>query len=348
MSDVHSAAPSERWEREDTWQSLAIAAAVILLIGFVAASVWVIIAPDDRARLLRVQISAPFGVLGGAVVTFCTIVWRGLISKRQADAQIKATNLQREQIDKLALQIAATDENNLAELLQKGAQLISAGTKKAHVAAGIAVLQSVVEAQNPKFASQAMNLLADFVQENYRYGEPGNSEGAAMAALARGAELDRTSTRRLVFDARERPRSQIETEEWILITGVLRVRYLGGRCEGLQDRDMESKTKYSFSEVEFDHGDIDLRIAQFRNCSFNRCGILGGTSASIKRNQFDSCDFSGAKIRPANGFPDLSSGGNYYEFDTPPQGNIRGDWASFFNVIMPMPDDTEDENEGGP
>lgn len=344
MSEEHPAPTVEIWEREDTWQSLAIGAAVILLVGFVAGCIWVIVAPDDHARLLRVQISAPFGVFGAAVVTFCTIVWRGLISKRQADAQLKATNLQREQIDRLANQIAATEENSLADLLQRGAELIGEGTKKSHVAAGIAILQSVLEAPNGKFAAQAMNLLADFVQDNYEYGDPGNMAGAAIAALAAGANQDRYSTRRLIFDARSVYPTRSD-DEWIIVTGVALVRYLGGKFEAIENRHFGSKTKFFFSEVTIEYADIDLRKARFSKCIFDHCEILGGSTALVKRNTFNSCDFSNATIGPAAGFPDLRAGMNYYSEGTPPVGKRRGGWDLVLSEIASAPDG-DDEDEG--
>ncbi|TPN88357.1 hypothetical protein FJ987_19920 [Mesorhizobium sp. CU2] len=337
-----SDANQERWEREDTWQSLAIATAVILLTGFLAASIWVIVAPDDADRLMRVQISAPFGVFGGAVVSFCTIVWRGRISKRQADAQLKATNLQREQIDKLALQIAATEENNLADLLQRGAELIGESGKKSHVAAGIAILQSVAEAPNAKFAARAMDLLADYVQDGYEYGEPNNLVAAAMSALSQGSRLDRFANRRLTFDARALHSSRID-EGWVIIIGAIAVRYIGGKFDHFDETALsESKTRFSFSETAFEDCTIDLAKFGYSKCNFVQCEITSCSASNIKRNDFDTCDFSGSKVLNTNSFPDLRPNGNYYFSESPPIARRKFEWSRVLNVVS---DDNSDPQE---
>lgn len=342
-SETTGQARSERLNEflrsEPFWLAAAFVSGVLVVATTSIAALIALFTLSGSLLSERVDVIYKLALIGVGAVTFCTVVWRGLISTRQADAQLRATSLQREQIDKLALQIAATEETTLADLLQQGAELIGESSKKPHVAAGIAILQSVLEAPNRKFASQAMNLLADFVQDNYTYGTPDNLIGAAIAALGQGATLDRYSSRRLSFDARSLSVEQSREDEWKMISGVAAVRYLGGVWEGSERSALNAKTKFSFIEVRIESADIDVRKHMFRGCHFERCEIRGISAVVAKRNQFESCDFSGAEIQTGSGFPDLRDQGNHYFAENPPQGRIRTHWSTVLNVIEPMPDD---------
>lgn len=310
--------PQERWEKEDTWQSLAIAAAVILLVGFVCSCIWVIGAPDDKARLLRVQISAPFGVFGGAVVTFCTIVWRGLISKRQADAQLKATNLQREQIDKLALQISATEENNLAQLLHKAAELVAEIEKPAQVSAGIAILQSVATDGNGKFAGEAMNLLADYVKNRIVPGTGDPFTQSALSALSAGADIGRKAKRALTLRISDYP-EEMQKRQWPTVRGVDLVVYWGGRLSLTEEHfDLRFNPIFRSNRVLFDSGLANFSRASYWECEFDDVQIVELSTSDWGSNSFRRCDFSDAVVRGSNELTDLRAGQNYFNPSHPP------------------------------
>jgi len=309
----------------------------MLLVGFAVASYWIIVAPDDKARLLRVQISAPFGVFGGAVVTFCTIVWRGLISKRQADAQLKATNLQREQIDKLALQIAATEENHLASLLQKGAELIADPDQLAHVGAGLATLRAVATDRNPKFAIEAMNLIADFINGRLNPDELTPLFLAAMEALAAGSDLGRFANRSLSFEASvdDRP-----FNDWPIVRGVRVVSYRGGSVsvEG-EVFDRKRYPKFRFEYVRFLSGVADLTSASHFECEFKEVRIIASETYHLRNNEFVRCDFSRSRIKGEARFKDLRPGENYFDADYPPIFDANVDPKSFLHQGRPFEED---------
>jgi len=331
----------EAWERESTWQSLAIALALgsIAISPFVVA--WVFNVDNDMDRLTRVQIAAPLGVIIVAAITFCTVVWRGLISARQADLQLDATNLQRQQIDKLSLQIAASEENNLATFLQKGAELL-AQEQGAHNAAGIATLGTVATAGNEKFAIQALNLVADFVQQNYTDEIQVNNCKAAIGVLLAGSNLGRSSDRELVFKNEQKQRFRYpfvdETITGIEILGVRSVTIEGGDyltvpVEALQ----KSRTPYRFVNMAIGSGTYSIRRfmgphsrdfrANFANCAFDSCRIRRWIGL-MESSTYSNCNFSGCKVLRAEEFPDLRQHGNFYVADDPPIADSDVDWKT--------------------
>ncbi|MGN6144742.1 MAG: hypothetical protein ACTHOP_14250 [Mesorhizobium sp.] len=307
---------------EPFWLSTAFIAGLCVIFATLVAVLIALFSLRGQPLTERVDVIYKLALIGVGIVTFCTVVWRGLITTRQADAQLHATILQREQIDKLALQIAATEENTLADLLQRGAQLIAESAKKAHMAAGVAILQSVAEAPNAKFAIQAMNLLADFVQDNYKLGISDVIAEGAISSLKAGAFLERNSTRVLKFDARP-IKATSNDGTWRIISGVKAVRYLGGAIDYVESSELSRKTRYFFTETRIENSNLNLKKSTFNKCVFDSCEILVATGLSIKRNTFEDCDFSGAVIDNPTGFVDLRSGGNFYNIGEEPKTKMR-------------------------
>ena len=318
---------SEPWQKEENWQQAAIAAAVMLMVAFAIAAIWVIVASNNEERLLRVQIAAPAGIFGAAVVTFCTILWRGLISTRQA-------TLQRKQIDSLSEQISASDENNLAELLLKGAELIDEDGRIAKIAAGIAILKTVATATNGKFATEAMNLLADYLNQHHASIHHGTLFNAAADALDAGAEIHRYSERQLNF---RDPTTGNRNWKWRLVTGVKRVKYQGGIMDGDTALRAQTslKTDYNFNNVTIQGGKTDAMIFFFE-CRFVRCAIQRASfRPQFRSNRYEACDFSDAQIDNAENFPDLRPQGCFFRPGLPPRGDREMVWLDFLNLANP-------------
>lgn len=134
---------------EETWLALAISAALILLILVVLGAIWMFQAfPDVEAMGARSRVLTPIGAAGLAVVTFCTVVWRGLVTTRQANEQIRTNNQK--------------DEEILAKLLLDGTNCLHE-EKEMRKLAGIAALSAVVKSPNERYAVPAMNILAQFI-----------------------------------------------------------------------------------------------------------------------------------------------------------------------------------------
>ncbi len=177
--------------RADDWLTFAIVLGIFSAVGITFFLFWALDA-SEQIRATRTDTVYKVALLCAAAVTFCTVVWRGLISARQA-------NYQQKQIDNLARQIAATEENNLAGLLQKGAELLGQTDNRAHVGAGIATLQSLITAENPKFTREAMELLADHLDEKYQHTNSGPLFRSIIQALDAGAERGFVAIRNVDF-----------------------------------------------------------------------------------------------------------------------------------------------------
>lgn len=299
---------SNAWATADNYKSAAIAMAIITPTVAAFALPWVFAAADDATLLQRVQIVGAGVAVGLALVTFATVLWRGTIATEQA-------NLQRIQIVKLAEQMAAANERNLADLLQRGAELLAERQKPAHVAAGIAILQSVAVSDSGTFAIEAMDLLADFVAVEYTKADKMSvSLVSAAQAMKMGARKKRYSRREIRLELNR-------GDEWrVPIVGVRRVIYKGGAVyDGFLDGMANFDTKYIFQESEFHNCEVGL-TNDFRNCYFEGCRIRFVQDMILfLGNKLKNCDLSGAWIRSADDFHQLELlDGNWFDPTDPP------------------------------
>lgn len=305
-----------RWHSESGWLFAAVLIGVVVAIcvtipAFMALSS---LKPDDLSK--RIDIIYKLGLIGAAAVTFCTVVWRGLITARQANAQLAATDLQREQIQKLAQQIATTEENNLAQLLQKGAELI-ASDKEAHRAAGVATLQSVATDRNAKFATEAMNLLVDAFAEKFGKGGTKNFLMAIVGALRAAAQLGRRCDRVIALDAAV-DRGKGFGLQWSPIEGLQEIGLHGGSTNGnYVNKLLKSSTRYEFLNMEIERGTITVND-RYEGCTFKNVHITQWTKEEFIDHTFMDCDFSGAKISGGNSPSKPEGTGNFFLKGDPP------------------------------
>ncbi|CAI2936138.1 hypothetical protein [Aminobacter niigataensis] len=317
----------EAWERESTWLSLAIAGGVLIGVGVAAVLVWIGGADDDTARQVRVQIAAPFGVVAIAAVTFFTVVWRGLISARQANTSI-------DQLQGLRKQIELTEENNLAALLQKGAELI-ADSNPAKVSAGIASLEAVA-ADSPRFYGAAMRLLVDYVCSNGQRSHLPPLVKQAILGLRRANEKHGyVVDNELYFTGDGEADEDVFSSEWMVIRGVVGVIYRFGE---FRFQHFSAKEKYSglfFNQVDFYRCTIDdISDLDSHSCTFKNCVIRGADAEDLKRHKFVRCDFTNAKLPAASAVPDLRKGENYYVLPHPPTGDGDTNGADWDELLF--------------
>lgn len=270
--------------RADDWLTYAIVLGIFSIAGIAWFLVWAFDV-EEVSRVTRIDVVYKVALLCAAVVTFCTVVWRGLISARQA-------NYMQKQIDNLARQIAATEENNLAGLLQKGAELLGQIDNRAHVAAGIATLQSLVTADNPKFAREAMELLADHIDEKYQSNNDGPLFKSIVQALEAGAARGIVAARTVDFSWNEST-----TGAWVVFRGVEKLRYVGGAIENYDDFYGRPKgVNLECVGVHLRHCEIDRVDGRFSHCQFERCGISDLALSNDASVSFIGCDFSDATV----------------------------------------------------
>jgi hypothetical protein len=269
--------------RDDVWFQIAVAVAVLVFVALLIGTLIAFLAGDSDAVHVgaRVDIVYKLGLIGAGLITFCTVAWRRLLATQQVDAQ-------RKQIDKLSEQIFATAENNLASLLQKGAELISSD-KPGHVSAGIATLQAVATDKNPKFATEAMNILADYVQAVYP-ATNGPLVLAARRALEAASKLSRCSDRHLRFAVKE-------PVTWEPIFGVAGVTFEGGEIFGKRlGRMLAQGVNVNCRKMKIAGGDIAVETFPYIGCDFSECKILKLEPQLLGENRFYKCDFSDTDI----------------------------------------------------
>ncbi|TPI17610.1 hypothetical protein [Mesorhizobium sp. B4-1-1] len=311
----------ELWETADSWKAAAIALAIGTPSVCAFFFPWVYSSTTDLQMLQRVQIVGSLAAFGVALITFCTVVWRGLIATQQA-------KLQRIQIEKLTAQIAATDENNLALRLQKGAELLSDPGKRSHVAAGLVSLEAVANTPNSPFAIEAMNLIADFVDEQGKTDHLNAGVRLAIEALGRITGRTRLIAQR-TLDFSEPTNDDTDTPRpktyWRLVRGVGGVYYNGGNFFSAQVGPLQNAM---FDMVTFTRCAMDIDQS-FVDCTFERCKI--SSAKDLSNGTFVRCDFSGAKIGRV-GTSDLRHVNCYYEPTNPPvcTGTEQVDWSEVF------------------
>lgn len=270
--------------REVEWRVAAISLAITTVPLVIAAIIWIYNAADADDAVKRINILSPFGVLYVALITFCTVVWRGLISARQA-------SYQQQQLEALARQIASSEENNLALLLQKGAELLADIDKRSHLAGGIATLQAVIAAENTKFVQEAMEVVADFIDEKFQNSNDEPLFRSAVKALELGHQRGFTAARTLDFETG----AELDTL-WTPFRGVTGISYTGGHvlalsAEAFKDRHLR------FRNVTFHECSIpSVGDYWFGDCVFRDCRIGEVALSKNGRARFEDCDFSGSQL----------------------------------------------------
>lgn len=252
-----------------------------------------------------------------AITTFLTIAWRGRISERQ---------------------IRGTEEKNLAELFQKGVEHISEESSAKQMA-GIVSLGAVASDPNGKFAVQALNILADYLQNNFKDHHEDDRCRAAVEALRNGGAASQTSglhrvaARELKFDAGDKKYAL-----WLAVTGVKRVNYSGGTFKIDESNPLSffenSGTFAQFKDVRFSHCDFNFDFFA-ENCDFQECQIKIFYLYSMKDHTFDRCDFSDCIFDGASPLPDLRTGGNYFLPGHPPKADFDVKWEDILHVGKP-------------
>lgn len=333
----------EFWESAENWKAGAIAFAIGTPIVCAFFAKWVYSAQSDLVMLQRFQIVGGVAAFGVALITFCSVIWRGIISTQQA-------KLQRLQIDKLSAQIAATEISNLAALLQKGAELIAEIDKPPRVAAGIASLRAVSEGPDDQFGVQAMDIIADYIQQ--RHGNAFSDEvgKAAINALSLAhRKTKRLANRTLYFNFDHEPNhpDYNEPDEEVrfeLVTGVFKAYYSGGYFDGIELTPAEVGTStFQFHGVRLLEGYVDFFCADMTKCLIRDAAIVRFDPRRLYNNKLVKCDFSGCQVNSPHSFPDLRGGKNWFDKNRPPTSDMPDfDWSTRLLVGRPV----EEEESG--
>ncbi|WP_299988691.1 hypothetical protein [uncultured Ruegeria sp.] len=110
----------------------------------------------------KLEVAWRLMVIAGSLLTFLTIVWRGSIATQQVEQQ-------RLQLASITKQIAQTEHNNLANLLEKGVNLVSEEERQ-KFEAGLILITHVATSGDSQLSLAAFNMLSQFTQ-NLQYQE---------------------------------------------------------------------------------------------------------------------------------------------------------------------------------
>ncbi|WP_299864450.1 hypothetical protein [uncultured Hoeflea sp.] len=295
------------------WQAAAIASAFFSVVIGVSGSLWVLgwlpaetLAPATMAARGRTLTS--IGAFLAAIVTFCTVAWRAKVAERQATVQER-------QLASTERQAVSVDENNLALLLQKGAELI-ADEDETKVTAGIASLGAAALAENERFATEALNLLAKYIERKHTIDQTHHLFNATADILSQSAANNRHKNVVITFECA--PSANVN---WAFIDGVNRIKYINGSFPNSTQNKGELNKRCFYERCIF------YNIEYHEYSIVDRC-IFVDSKIGIYFNQmnhcmFRNCDFSEVHFKKGIYISDfvesgIKNGGNYYYRKTPP------------------------------
>lgn len=310
---------------EADWYALAISLAIMTFVIATGGLLWIFYAAGTEELQKRLAITGMVTTFLGATTTFCTVAWRGMITSKQSETSI-------EQVKETRRQIAITEDNNLALLLQKGAEFLSDDnpTKKS---AGISLLSTVMNSGQENFSSVSQSLLVDYVERDGKYAHNSSLIQQSISAInSYYDKYNRILYRSVLFDAGAYNGPYDPYHFFMLIYGVERVFYIGGIINN--HRNLFLNKNFIFRNVVFNSCKFTSETsAVYEKCIFNHCEFNFVNSFALRENTFKNCNFSNCKIAVIGDIPQLVDGGNYYEEDAEPVVNgeaILMDWEAFF------------------
>lgn len=324
--------------KAETWFSLAVSAAMITFIVCCIAALWVFGESDPKEMVAKAQAFTPFAAAMLAVVTFCTVAWRGVLNAQQLEHQAAQLRQQIRQND-------ANDDANLAKLLQEGAKLLAEKEKLPQVIAGISTLEILIKEPNGKYAVEAMDLLADLLLETYGEERLNRINRSAIRGLREGADRGLESR----VDGRFiRPRATEDQKGyWTAINGLGSLRFKGGALRAKTFEQMRSDITH-LEDVLIERAVIDLRFPVFSGCQFFDCTIAEVGYSGLRNNHFERCDFSDLVINIAKSRRlrqiDFRAGKNFYFPGREPRDELGNSLAPRFLSKEELDEDDEVES----
>lgn len=329
-------------KNEDEWRARMFAFVIVAGGGLlVAAWRWGFYGHDIEEIGRRMAIMVPIATLYIAAVTFLLTYWRGLITTRQA-------NQQRDQLKAITDQVRLTEENNLATLLQKGAELLSDKENPSNRSAGIATLRTVAS-NNNNAGQAAVDLLAEFVSDNSSFGHEHRHVSAAIDAINFADAVNGGFSMRRFFCLADKipdfdkPIPKKMTR-WRPMKAVKAVVYVGGYAgdelvnawpQGIREPNFQLRRTMVIGV-----DGIHIRGTQYSHCGFRHCTIASVHVGALADSYFERCDFSGTRIY-GGPLPDTKHlrGNLNYCRDTPPFLERNGERAYLDDFVSSITDD---------
>jgi hypothetical protein len=303
--------------------------------------VWVMTDPgeDYQAAVNRSRVAAPFIALLVALVTFMTVLWRGAINQQQA-YEDKRQNDSKDQVE-------------LGLLLDKASEYL-AGRQPGRKDVGLAMIETVIMAENPKYAVPALDILLS------HYVSLANTDLRLMRVANRivtaAGTLGRSGTPGQEFDF-AKPNGEMFDNHYLSIPFGFPPSFIKN-CKinwrsvvaHVKEHD-EINLHLGFEKCLIGTGlgsertEDKLRILhRYYDCYFRNC-IIVEVDGYLRKCHFLGCDFSGATIRAANlSQMEIAQGNCWYsegqeprfiELDEEQQDQVEGRdhfWANTYYV----------------
>lgn len=316
-------------EDERSWLAAAVIAFIFSCVAFIGAAFWTF-SSEGQVAVFKAQAFAPFGIALGAIVTFFTVVWRGIISTKQLRLQSSQLAQQVDQLAQIVRQNDAKEDENLLKMLQDGARFIAETDKPQQVLVGVASLEVLItNDRQRKYSVAAADILATYYAKHYQKNDD-TSQAVNRALLsAESNGVSSTIAAEFVHDAQ----TQFRPYFWPLILGFRRQSYRGGYMSAAVYRRLKS-SDCDFTNVHF-LGCRDVTFHVFNDCTFTKCSFSALSNTDLSENTFRKCDFSGCdfdsfSLIGGSEVADLRSGENYFYDDNPPRFWKPIDWESIF------------------
>ena len=322
--------PASNWPTitEQQWYTLAIIAVIFTTVIAFFASIWVFSATNISDQAARVAVIAPFGTIPIAIITFCTVAWRGMVTSRQADQQ-------RRQND-------AADDANYAKLLQEGAKLL-ADDKTTNRMAGVASLSILLNEPKARYRAEAMDVLAESVRALFN-DEMSDEKLLAIRAssffqnvntqMRRQAEAGVFSNLTIVHKVNNA--ASKEQILWPSVHGFKTCTFEGGIILGEAEEIIDTNQRTYFKNTIIRRSQIKLSKFRFSNCQIENCDIIEieNIALMLNRNILIDCNFSGTKFLapfvPQN-LTRKNCRGGWYDIRNPPSAAQEYEWSQKFS-----------------
>ncbi|MGS4884745.1 pentapeptide repeat-containing protein [Roseibium sp. MB-4] len=324
---------------EAIWPWL-IAVAVFAGLGTIGLTLWVYLTNEDTSKAAElIRTFGPLFVGAGAAVTFMTVIWRGAIINRQAAEQKRQNDSQ--------------DQVELGLLLDKASEYL-ADDKAGRRDVGLAMIETVIMAENSKYAVPALDILLShyvlLVRTDSRLRRVADRIITAAALLGRsgtaGQEFDFSDSEGKIFE-----------DHYLSIPPGFPPSFIKN-CK-IYWRSVVAHMK-EYDEIDLNLGfekcligtglgsertEDKLRILhRYYDCYLRNCNIVE-VDGYLRKCHFLGCDFSGATIRAANlSQMEIAQGNCWYsegqeprfiELDEEQQDQVEGRdhfWANTYCV----------------
>ncbi|MAU19199.1 MAG: hypothetical protein CMH13_01540 [Martelella sp.] len=334
------------------WFSLSLTLLCFLLV-FLLFSTWYVFDGSTLPTGVKDKVDTLWRIGAGliALITFITVIWRGMMTDQQ-------TREQRRQND-------ANDDAAYASLLVEGTKLLGEESDH-HKRAGVAILLRVIDdpscdknGRPDRLQQQALDILASEWAQNYKLFNLENYTSFLYRALfskrkpSLFASFDLKCSDIHPKDKDEMGRAKPKHDErWMISGGFKKQTYLGGvglidPVEGILFKGIIIEFKYT--EI------VDSNVTnykpgikfKFNRCIFVDCNIEKITPDDVAFSTFICCNFTGCEFAEDTFF-DIEDAletatflndetrslfdtpGNWYDLDNPPKARDGfSEWDTF-------------------